>query len=236
MSTTDTARRQSAWTRYGSGLPAATWPSCKNMKSMSLCGSVRSGHSRRWPPAPAAEIPSGPAATGCSGPSPKDASISRRGWPRAPRRFSRPPKPARCCSLEPVRLDLEKGLVTRELFRRVAARQQRQTRLGIGFDFFDQVLHGRINWEQTKFKARKCRRGTGGLEYWSIGVLEKPFLHYSNAPLWFRPAKPFRSAPRLLHFVRDAGSTRSRCRPDAAASNAATGRRSPNWWKNTSSR
>ena len=44
---------------------------------------------------------------------------------------------------EPVRLDLEKGLVTRELFRRVAVRRRRQPRLGVGFDFFDQVLHGR---------------------------------------------------------------------------------------------
>jgi hypothetical protein len=44
---------------------------------------------------------------------------------------------------KPVRLDFEKTFVTRELFRRVAGRFQRQTLFGVIFDFFQQILHGR---------------------------------------------------------------------------------------------
>ena len=44
---------------------------------------------------------------------------------------------------EPVRLDLEKALVAGEFFRRIAVWRRRQTRPGVGFNFFDQILHGR---------------------------------------------------------------------------------------------
>lgn len=44
--------------------------------------------------------------------------------------------------LEPVRFNLEKRLATRESFRRIARRFQRQTRFGVVLDFFEQILHG----------------------------------------------------------------------------------------------
>ena len=44
--------------------------------------------------------------------------------------------------LEPVRFNLEKRLATRESFRRVTRRFQRQTRFGVVLDFFEQILHG----------------------------------------------------------------------------------------------
>jgi hypothetical protein len=44
---------------------------------------------------------------------------------------------------EPVRLDFKEAFVTRELFRRVAGRFQRQTLFGVALDFFQQILHGR---------------------------------------------------------------------------------------------
>jgi hypothetical protein len=43
------------------------------------------------------------------------------------------------------------------LFRRVSHRFQRQMLFGIIFDFFQQILHGRINWKQTGFKASRGR-------------------------------------------------------------------------------
>ena len=81
---------------------------------------------------------------------------------------------------EPVRFNLEEAFVAREFFRRVAVRRRWQTLPGVGFNFFDQILHGRINWEQTGFKASHAVTGwsAGVLEYW-----ENPFLHHSIAPL-----------------------------------------------------
>ena len=55
---------------------------------------------------------------------------------------------------EPVRFDLEKAFVARELFRRVAVRRRRQTRPGVGFNFFDQILHGRISCGVNRFQSK----------------------------------------------------------------------------------
>jgi hypothetical protein len=54
---------------------------------------------------------------------------------------------------EPVRLDFKKALIARQLFRGVAIRRQRQTRVRIILDFFQQPLHGRISCEQNILKA-----------------------------------------------------------------------------------
>ena len=58
---------------------------------------------------------------------------------------------------EPVRLHLEKSLVARELFRRVGFRRQGQTFPGVRFDFFEQILHERINCGQNISKASHRR-------------------------------------------------------------------------------
>jgi len=87
---------------------------------------------------------------------------------------------------EPVGLDLEEAFVTREFLDGGAVRRQRQTRLGGGFNFFDQILHGRINWAQIRFKARNAAGDrTGLVDEWIDGLLEKPthrLIHQSINP------------------------------------------------------
>ena len=58
--------------------------------------------------------------------------------------------------LQPVRLDLEKTFVAREFFDGGAVRRQPQTRFSGGLNFFQQILHGRINCGQNRLKARNA--------------------------------------------------------------------------------
>jgi len=67
--------------------------------------------------------------------------------------------PAVMLQLQPVGLDLEKTLVTRELLRRVAPRRGGQAFLGVGLDFFQQVLHGRISCGENDLKASAATVG-----------------------------------------------------------------------------
>jgi hypothetical protein len=89
--------------------------------------------------------------------------------------------------LQPVRLDLEKTLVACKFLDGGAARRQRQTRIGGGLYFFDQILHGRINCGQNGLKARNAaRRGIGLVDNWIAGLLEKithPLIHKSINPI-----------------------------------------------------
>ena len=54
---------------------------------------------------------------------------------------------------EPVRFDLEKGLVTRQFLGGQAARRQRQPRRGARLDFCQQILHAPISWVQNPLNA-----------------------------------------------------------------------------------
>jgi hypothetical protein len=58
--------------------------------------------------------------------------------------------------LEPVRFHLEKILAARELFPGAGVGAEGQTLFGVGLDFFEQILHGRISWEQNTLKASRC--------------------------------------------------------------------------------
>ena len=58
---------------------------------------------------------------------------------------------------QPVRFDFEKIFVAREFFRRRCVRRKRQLGFGGGFDFFQEILHGRINCGQNGFNASAAR-------------------------------------------------------------------------------
>ncbi len=149
------ACRQSAWPDTAAACRPATWPSCRNMKSMSLCGF----NSARPKPPMATSATAGnsfwPARTDWLWPIPRDAATTHPEWPRAPGRFLVPSAPARCRQLQAVRLDLEKIFVAREFFRRGGVGRKGQPRLGGGFDFFEQILHGRIGWRAGGVKEIK---------------------------------------------------------------------------------
>jgi RNA polymerase sigma-70 factor (ECF subfamily) len=111
-----------------------------------------------------------------------------------------PTRPRSVQQLEPVGLDLEETFVAREFLGGGAARRQRQTRFGGGFNFFEQILHGRINWVQNGFKARNAARDckSGLMDYWIDGLLETA---PSNSPLIQQSISPFPFRARRICYT-----------------------------------